>query len=92
MKIRNIETFRLPPRWLLLRIETDDGITGWGEPVVEGRAATTEACIHELKPYLEGCDPRNKSDRAAACASRFFTVRESDLYRQKHRHSSLPCV
>lgn len=62
MKIRNIETFRLPPRWLLLRIETDDGITGWGEPVVEGRAATTEACIHELKPYLEGCDPRNIED------------------------------
>ncbi|WP_317855547.1 galactonate dehydratase [Chakrabartyella piscis] len=58
MKIAKIETFRIPPRWLLVRIETDDGCVGWGEPVVEGRASTTEACVHELKPYLIGEDPR----------------------------------
>lgn len=58
MKLSKIETFRLRPRWLLLRLETDDGYVGWGEPVVEGRAATTQACIHELEPYLLGEDPR----------------------------------
>ncbi|MCF2437078.1 hypothetical protein LV779_35530 [Streptomyces thinghirensis] len=40
MKITRIETFAVPPRWPLCRVETDEGIVGWGEPVVEGRAAT----------------------------------------------------
>lgn len=62
MRLTRIETFRLRPRWLLLRLETDDGLVGWGEPVVEGRAATTEACIHELEPYLLGTDPRHVED------------------------------
>lgn len=62
MKISKVETFRLLPRWLLLRLETDEGFVGWGEPVVEGRAATTEACIHELEPYLIGADARNVED------------------------------
>lgn len=62
MKITKLETFRIPPRWLLLRVETDSGYVGWGEPVVEGRAATTEACIHELEPYLLGADARNVED------------------------------
>lgn len=58
MKLTKLETFRLKPRWLLVRLETDDGFVGWGEPVVEGRASTTEACVHELWPYLLGQDPR----------------------------------
>lgn len=62
MKITNLETFLIKPRWLLLRIETDDGIIGWGEPVVEGRAETTQACVHELKTYLLGKDPRHIED------------------------------
>ncbi|MFQ3545989.1 galactonate dehydratase [Halobacillus rhizosphaerae] len=57
MKIKEIETFVVPPRWLFLKITTDDGIEGWGEPVVEGRAATVEAAVHELKDYLIGKDP-----------------------------------
>ena len=40
MKITVVETFLVPPRWLFLRIETDEGVVGWGEPVVEGRAPT----------------------------------------------------
>ena len=58
MKITKLETFRLQPRWLLLRVETDDGFVGWGEPVVEGRVAATQACVHELESYLIGQDPR----------------------------------
>ena len=38
MKIERIETFLVAPRWLFCRVETDDGVVGWGEPVVEGRA------------------------------------------------------
>jgi L-alanine-DL-glutamate epimerase-like enolase superfamily enzyme len=40
MKISRPTTFAIPPRWLFLKIETEEGATGWGEPVVEGRAAT----------------------------------------------------
>lgn len=57
MKIARIETFQLPPRWLFLRIETDEGHVGWGEPIVEGRASTVEAAIEELSDYLIGRDP-----------------------------------
>lgn len=33
MKITKITTYRLPPRWMFLKIETDEGVVGWGEPV-----------------------------------------------------------
>jgi len=51
-------TFVLPPRWLFLKIETDAGIVGWGEPVLEGRAASVAAAVEELSDYLIGQDPR----------------------------------
>ncbi|WP_425414905.1 galactonate dehydratase [Promicromonospora kroppenstedtii] len=51
-------TFVLPPRWLFLKIETDEGIVGWGEPVLEGRAASVAAAVEELSDYLIGKDPR----------------------------------
>jgi len=57
MKITKLTTFVVPPRWLFLKIETDEGVTGWGEPVVEGRAETVAACVAELADYLVGKDP-----------------------------------
>jgi galactonate dehydratase len=62
MKIVRAETFHAAPRWLFLRIETDDGVVGWGEPIVEGRAATVEAAVHELCEYLIGKDPSRIND------------------------------
>jgi galactonate dehydratase len=57
MKITRLSTFVVPPRWLFLKIETDEGVTGWGEPIVEGRAETVAACVAELADYLVGKDP-----------------------------------
>lgn len=57
MKITALKTFIVPPRWLFLKIETDEGVAGWGEPVVEGKAHTVEACVHEMGDYLIGRDP-----------------------------------
>ncbi len=54
MKIRSIELFQVPPRWLFLKMTTESGLVGWGEPVVEGRAATVAACVHEMIPSLIG--------------------------------------
>ncbi|MFI1459759.1 galactonate dehydratase [Nocardia carnea] len=58
MKITAIDTFAVAPRWLFCRIATDAGIVGWGEPVVEGRAVTVRAAVHELAGLLIGKDPR----------------------------------
>jgi galactonate dehydratase len=57
MKITKLTTFVVPPRWLFLKLETDAGIVGWGEPVVEGRAETVAALVAELADYLIGKDP-----------------------------------
>lgn len=62
MKITHIETFIVPPRWCFLKIETDEGIVGWGEPVVEGRALTVQAAVHELADSLIGQDPHRIED------------------------------
>jgi galactonate dehydratase len=57
VKIERIETFLVPPRWLFCRIETSDGVVGWGEPVVEGRAEVVRTAIETLSEYLIGQDP-----------------------------------
>jgi galactonate dehydratase len=62
MKITRLTTLVVPPRWLFLKIETDEGVTGWGEPVVEGRAHSVAAAVDELADYLVGRDPRNIED------------------------------
>jgi galactonate dehydratase len=62
MKIASLTTYAVPPRWLFLKIETDDGLVGWGEPVLEGRAATVAAAVEELSDYLIGQDPTQIED------------------------------
>ncbi|AOS63307.1 galactonate dehydratase [Actinoalloteichus hymeniacidonis] len=62
MRITRVETFLVAPRWLFCRIETDDGLVGWGEPVVEGRAHTVRAAVHELAELLIGEDPLRVED------------------------------
>src|SRR5690606_5974094 len=62
MKITRLTTYHAARRWLFLKVETDEGITGWGEPVVEGRARTVEAAVHELGEYVVGKDPSRIND------------------------------
>ncbi|WP_276373663.1 galactonate dehydratase [Chryseolinea sp. H1M3-3] len=62
MKIKSYTLYQVPPRWLFLKIETDEGITGWGEPVIEGKAATVKAAVDEMMEYLIGKDPMNIED------------------------------
>ncbi|MDQ0338638.1 galactonate dehydratase [Caldalkalibacillus uzonensis] len=62
MKITSMECFIVPPRWLFLKIETDEGIVGWGEPIVEGKAYTVKAAVEEMSDYLIGKDPLRIED------------------------------
>src|SRR5206468_440550 len=58
IKITSLETFLVKPRWLFLKIHTNAGITGLGEPITEGRALTCAQAVKEIEPYLIDKDPR----------------------------------
>ena len=58
LKITRLETFLVKPRWLFLKIHTNAGIVGLGEPITEGRALTCAEAVKEIEPYLIGKDPR----------------------------------
>ncbi|MEM6323976.1 MAG: galactonate dehydratase [Pseudomonadota bacterium] len=57
MKITKLTTFVVPPRWTFLKVETDAGITGWGEPILEGHAETLATKIKELESFAIGANP-----------------------------------
>lgn len=65
MKIVEVNTYTVRPRWGFVEIVTDEGLTGWGEPVLEGHCATVLACVQEMKPYLIGKDPMRIEDFSA---------------------------
>ncbi|MFC7019888.1 MULTISPECIES: galactonate dehydratase [Haloarcula] len=59
MQITDYELFAVPPRWLLLKLETDTGVVGWGEPILPGRLETVRSAVTELvEGHLLGRDPR----------------------------------
>ncbi|HEX2907922.1 MAG TPA: galactonate dehydratase [Phototrophicaceae bacterium] len=58
MKITGLELFTVPPRWLFLKVSTDEGLAGWGEPIVEGHADTVAAAVREIEDFVIGRDPR----------------------------------
>ncbi len=62
MKITAINTYLVRPRWCFVEIETDEGITGWGEAVIEGKASTVKACVEEMTEYLVGKNPGHIED------------------------------
>ncbi len=58
MKISRLETFHVRPRWLILRVQTDTGLTGLGEATLEGASLTVETMLREMSRWLIGQDPR----------------------------------
>jgi galactonate dehydratase len=58
LKITRLETFLVKPRWLFLKVHTNAGIVGLGEPILEGRARTCARAVADIAPYLVGKDPR----------------------------------
>lgn len=62
MKITKVNTYLVRPRWGFVEIETDEGITGWGEAVLEGHAGTVLRCVEEMEDYLLQADPSRIED------------------------------
>ena len=66
MKITNIESFIVDAGWRpwgFVKVETDEGITGWGE-CSDGRSPRgVDGTIEDLKPVLIGKDPREFETR-----------------------------
>lgn len=62
MKIDRIETFYVPPRWLFVRIETDEGAVGWGEASLEGHAEAVDGAFEALRDRFIGHDPLRIED------------------------------
>jgi galactonate dehydratase len=62
MKIDRIETFYVPPRWLFVRVETDDGAVGWGEASLEGHAEAVDGAFEALRDRFVGHDPLRIED------------------------------
>jgi galactonate dehydratase len=56
-KIGRIETFLVPPRWLFVRVEADDGAFGWGEASLEGWAEAVEGVFEAFRDRFIGSDP-----------------------------------
>jgi len=62
MKIGRIETFYAPPRWLFVRVETEDGAVGWGEASLEGWAEAVDGTFEALRDRFIGHDARRIED------------------------------
>ena len=63
MKITAVKTFMVGSErqeWLFVKVETDEGVYGWGEAGVEGQEKAAEAAVHILaERSVIGEDPRN---------------------------------
>lgn len=57
MLITSVEVYKVKPRWIFLKLNTDEGISGWGECVGGTRTETVVSCIKEVAAYLIGKNP-----------------------------------
>ena len=91
IKITKLETLLVKPRWLFLKVHTDAGIVGLGEPIVEGRPETVATAIKEIEPYLMGKDPRRVVAPLAGDLPARVLSRRADPHQcpERDRHGAL---
>lgn len=101
MKIARIETFHVPPRWLFVRVETEDGCFGWGEASLEGHSEAVDGAFESLRDRFIGSDPRRIEDvwqvayrggfyRGGAVLMSALAGLDQALWDLKGRHYGLP--
>ena len=59
MKITRFELLKVPPSWVWLKIHTDEGLIGLGEPYLENHPDSVMAEVNRLAPVLLGQNPRH---------------------------------
>jgi len=62
MRVTEVETFLVAPRWMFVKVSTDAGVAGWGEGGLEGAADVTAVAVAVLAEQLIGADPRRIED------------------------------
>src|SRR5580700_11233326 len=43
--------------YVFVKLETNQGVVGWGEATLEGKAGAAMACVMDLKDFIIGSDP-----------------------------------
>lgn len=69
MRVTGFITYIVHPRRLFLKIETDEGLEGWGVPIIEGKAHTVQKAVAELMDFLVGQDPTSGGVAENGCVS-----------------------
>lgn len=71
MKVTGFTTYRVRPRWIFLKITTDEGVEGWGEVISGTRTETVVTCLEETMRHVVGRDPNDIED-IWQCLYRYF--------------------
>ncbi len=57
MKITDVTVYEVKPRWIFVKLSTDEGVEGWGEMISGTKTETVVAGAREMGTYLIGRDP-----------------------------------
>ncbi|WP_404996983.1 galactonate dehydratase [Caldifermentibacillus hisashii] len=57
MKISSFQVYEVKPRWIFIKISTDEGIEGWGEMVSGTKTRTVVAGAYEMADRIIGRNP-----------------------------------
>lgn len=55
-RIKSMEYFRVPPRWLFVKITDEEGNVGWGEASLEGHTEAVEGCLDAWFEQYQGLE------------------------------------
>ena len=67
-RIKNIEYFRVPPRWLFVKITDEENGYGWGEATLEGHTQAVEGCLEALMSRFVGFEAKYSNHLIARVA------------------------
>lgn len=57
LKISDIKVYKVKPRWIFVKVLTDEGIAGWGEMISGTKTETVVAGAYEMGKKLLGRNP-----------------------------------
>lgn len=72
MKVTEFTTYCVRPRWIFLKITTDEGVEGWGEVISGTRTETVVRCVEETMRHVIGRDPNDIEDIWQCLYRHFF--------------------